>query len=415
MVNLILVFLVNILRVMLIKKLTEIFLSVEDTHPKLLLCGYGVYYLVSSITYFFFQISIVYELLNLLCLMCLMMLYHDTWKKRLLSVLVVLSMDMGCSLAVFFLFRKLALFQQYAVQALLLLICVNTISSISLPNQAKEINTAGRHTVILIIIPAISLSILVMMLYNNIFGKMAAIVCMALLVVNLCVFYLYNALLENYIKLRENDIYKQQTVAYQNQLDVILESQSRIRALKHDMKNHILALQALAQNGQKAEMQDYLSSMQKFMVNPTEHVFTGNESIDSLLNYKLQKAQSQLKTVASKITIPEKLDLHSFDLNVVLGNLLDNAIEASAKTEEKILKLDLRCNKGILFLNIGNSCIGVANGRKHTMLTTKANQQDHGIGLANVRRIVEKYHGDMDIRCDHDFMEIEVMLYIQDL
>lgn len=238
---------------------------------------------------------------------------------------------------------------------------------------------------------------------------------MALLVVNLCVFYLYNALLENYIKLRENDIYKQQTVAYQNQLDVILESQSRIRALKHDMKNHILALQALAQNGQKAEMQDYLSSMQKFMVNPTEHVFTGNESIDSLLNYKLQKAQSQLKTVASKITIPEKLDLHSFDLNVVLGNLLDNAIEASAKTEEKILKLDLRCNKGILFLNIGNSCIGVANGRKHTMLTTKANQQDHGIGLANVRRIVEKYHGDMDIRCDHDFMEIEVMLYIQDL
>lgn len=107
MVNLILVFLVNILRVMLIKKLTEIFLSVEDTHPKLLLCGYGVYYLISSITYFFFQISIVYELLNLLCLMCLMMLYHDTWKKRLLSVLVVLSMDMGCSLAVFFLFRKL--------------------------------------------------------------------------------------------------------------------------------------------------------------------------------------------------------------------------------------------------------------------------------------------------------------------
>lgn len=194
-----------------------------------------------------------------------------------------------------------------------------------------------------------------------------------------------------------------------------MESQNRIRALRHDMKNHILALQVLVQKKEVEEADNYLDSMQHFMKNPQEYVATGNDTIDSLLNYKIQKAKDVLNLVETKISIPEKLNLHSFDLNVVLGNLLDNAIDASVQTKEKELKITMKLDKGVLFLNICNSCRGVAEGKRGILETTKSDKMNHGIGLKNVRRIVEKYHGDMEFLCENGSMEADIMIYVKDM
>ncbi len=228
-------------------------------------------------------------------------------------------------------------------------------------------------------------------------------------------FYLYNILIENYIHLRDNDIYKQQTYAYQNQLEVIMESQHRFRALRHDMKNHILALQVLVQRKEVEEADKYLDSMKNFMDNPGEYVKTGNDTVDSLLNYKILKANEVLKVVETKISIPEQLRLRSFDLNVLLGNLLDNAIDASMQTEDKKLKITIKLDKGILFLNICNSCHRIAGGRSDFLETTKDDKVNHGIGLKNVRRIVEKYHGEITFLYGNDSMETDVMMYIKQM
>lgn len=260
-----------------------------------------------------------------------------------------------------------------------------------------------------------SVIILSMLMLGNLESMYALLICCCTLIINISVFYLYNVLLENYIHLRDYDIYKQQTYAYQNQLDVIMESQNRIRALRHDMKNHILALQVLVQKKEVEEADNYLDSMQHFMKNPQEYVATGNDTIDSLLNYKIQKAKDVLNLVETKISIPEKLNLHSFDLNVVLGNLLDNAIDASAQTKEKELKIMMKLDKGVLFLNICNSCRGIAEGKRSILETTKSDKMNHGIGLKNVRRIVEKYHGDMEFLCENGSMEADIMIYVKDM
>jgi sensor histidine kinase regulating citrate/malate metabolism len=220
---------------------------------------------------------------------------------------------------------------------------------------------------------------------------------------------------ENYRNLRENDIYRQQTYAYRNQLDVIMESQGRIRALRHDMKNHILALQVLLQKKDWAEACRYVDSMQDFMVNPSEYIASGNESVDSLLNYKLQRANEILEMVEARISIPEKLMLHTFDLNVVLGNLLDNATEAASRTQEKRLRVMIKLEKGVLFINIRNSCQGIADGKQRGLETTKEDASNHGIGLGNVRRIVEKYQGEMDLLCKDGSMETDIIMYIKEM
>ena len=99
-------------------------------------------------------------------------------------------------------------------------------------------------------------------------------------------------------------------------------------------------------------MTAYLSSMQEFMQNPSEYVYTGNEALDSLLNFKLQSAKETLKKVETDIVLPEKMKLRSFDFNVIVGNLLDNAIASSIQTEEQYLKLRMRMGNGVLFLFI---------------------------------------------------------------
>lgn len=68
----------------------------------------------------------------------------------------------------------------------------------------------------------------------------------------------------------------------------------------------------------------------------------------------MQKANEVLNVIETKISIPEQLCLRSFELNVVLGNLLDNAIDASMQTEDKKLKITVKMDKGILFLYIMN-------------------------------------------------------------
>lgn len=307
---------VNILRVLLIKKMMELFLPADDADEKKIQVGFIFYYLLSTVIYSIFGVSVIYEACNYLGMIGLSFFYQGAWKKRLWVSLVIFSIDMACSLAVYFAFAQEFVMHPQAIQTLLLLICVTIISHISYPVDSREIAFDKKQTYIFIVIPATSVFILCILLYGKSEGAAAFLICVSTLIINLSVFYLYHMIAENYKNLSENDIYKQQTYAYQNQLDVIMESQSRIKALKHDMKNHILALQMLLQKKDWEEADRYLSSMQDFMANPLEYITTGNDTVDSLLNYKLHRANDVLNTVEARISIPERLILHSFDLQI---------------------------------------------------------------------------------------------------
>lgn len=406
---------VNILRVVLMKRAIDLFLTSKDADKNKIESGYGIYYLLTTVLYCVFGVSIFYEIGNLLGILGITVLYQNAWKKRLWTALLLFSMDMACTLTVSFGFGKNYTYQEQAVSVLLFFICVMAVSRISYPSGSKEIDFDKKHTLLLAAIPAISIVVLGILFYGSMEGTAALLLCICMLCINLSVFYLYHFMLESYIHLRESDLYKQQTLVYQNQLEVIMESQNRMRSLRHDMKNHILVLQALLQKNDTGQMEEYLSSMQEFMVNPKEYVRTGNRNIDSLLNYKLQKAQEVLREVETKINIPEKISLYSFDLNVVLGNLLDNAIEAAEQTEEKKLRLTICMDKGVLFLNIQNSCQGIPDGKWNSLETTKKEKEYHGIGLGNVKRIVEKYQGDMEILCENNTLEIDIMMYAKEM
>ena len=409
------ILIVGILHTALLKKVLDIFLPAGDKDRLMWKIVFAGYYLLTTAAYGVFHVSFPYEICNLAGIIGVTCFYCGAWEKKTWISMVWFCLDTGSGTAVSLACSEMVGMQQAAVSALLLLICVAVVCHIPDPRESMEKALDKKQMCLLSAIPMLSVTVFWGLMYGNIGRLTAVFVCVVVLALNLCVFYLYHILLENYVQLREQDIYKQQTIAYQNQFEIMKESQSRIRALKHDMKNHVLALEGLAKGSKLEKLMEYLDSMQEFMKNPSEHIYTGNEVLDSLLNYKLQRAKEELKKVETDIVLPEKMNLHSFDFNVIVGNLLDNAIAASIQTDEQLLKFSMRMENGVLLLHMINSCMGIPEGVCEIRRLSEKSYAGHGIGLTNVQRIVEKYHGDMEMHCKDNYMETEIMLYMKNL
>ena len=413
--ELIVVLIVGIFHTALLKKVLDTFLPAGDRNRLTWKIFFAGYYLWTTAAYSVFHVSFFYEMCNLAGIIGVTCFYRGAWEKKIWISMVFFCMDTGSGAAVSLAGSENTRMQQSAVSALLLLICVAVVCHIPDPKESKEKALDRKQMFLLSAIPMLSVMVFRGLMYGSVDRLTAVFVCVVVLALNLCVFYLYHILSQNYVQLREQDIYKQQTIAYQNQFEVMKESQSRIRALRHDMKNHMLALEGLAKSAKQDKVIEYLMSIQEFMEKPSEHIYTGNEALDSLLNYKLQRAKEELKKVETDIVLPEKMNLHSFDFNVIVGNLLDNAIAASIRTDERFLKLCIRMENGILFLYMANSCMGIPEGVCEIRRLSEKSLAGHGIGLTNVQRIVEKYHGDMEMYCKDNHMETEIMLYMKNL
>ena len=207
---------------------------------------------------------------------------------------------------------------------------------------------------------------------------------------------------------------------YENELEIMKKSYYNIRGLRHDMKHHMNELKLMAGKYDAVEIQDYIDHMEYFLHNPREIVSSGNVEIDSVLNYMLQRAKEELKTVTVKVILPEEIK-HSFDLNILLGNLLENAIEAAERTENKYLNVSITLQKGILRIRIDNSFVTESTSYKEErdgsriLQTTKKRKELHGIGLKNVKKIVESYNGNMEIHMENDIFSVNIILYMSQI
>lgn len=109
-------------------------------------------------------------------------------------------------------------------------------------------------------------------------------------------------------------------------------------------------------HGDKEAALKYLSDMGAFMDSTEEFVTSGNERIDSILNYMIEKAQNANIHTSWKVQIPEQIEISTFDINVILSNLLDNALNALADSPNPALEILMKYDRGLLCINIQNNC-----------------------------------------------------------
>ena len=199
---------------------------------------------------------------------------------------------------------------------------------------------------------------------------------------------------------------------------------SGIRSMKHDMKNTLsVVLRLAAEKGESEnkELQAYLSEMNNAFDGLDFRFKTGNSVIDTLLNMKYHEALRlvpNLQVDVKKLLLPSDLAIQSYDIAVILGNALDNAIEACRKLKEKepeaktFIRLSSVRKDKLLIFKIENSFDGTLKRKRQTGLpeTDKADKKVHGIGLANIKNTAEKYQGTMDYKTDSRVFVLSVMI-----
>ena len=216
-------------------------------------------------------------------------------------------------------------------------------------------------------------------------------------------------------------ILENQVSSLQEHMEEMERIYSGIRGMKHDMKNTLAVIQRLSVEEGNGELQEYLSELNRSLEKLEVRFKTGNTVVDTLLNMKYHEAVRDvpgLKMDADKLMLPQGLEIHSYDIGVILGNAVDNAIEACRKLKAKEPEADAfirlcSLQKGnLLILKVENSFDGrlVRRRQEEFPITDKADKKSHGIGLANIKSTAEKYQGTMDFKVKGRVFILSVMM-----
>ncbi len=410
--------LTNLFRIFLIGRCASIFLGV-DVDKKKKHIVYGCFFVINTVLFWEFHTVWINMICNLMGIGAIVWLYTKSVRTNLFITGTIYLVNCGCDVAATSLFVNYrdegAYNQIYAVISFFLIFMCELVieKMITIHKDAED-----AQNISLVLMPICSIIVITLLIYTDTCTDIGlTIVSIGLLIANFLMLYLYNLLLHSISQQYEMKMLKTQLQAYANQLNVVLRGEEKIKALRHDIKHHLNELMLLANKHDVAEIQKYIDEMNSFLKNPNEIVSSGNLEIDSVLNFMLQKAEKELKTVDIKVMLPEKVR-HSFDINVMLGNLLENAIKAAGKTENKYLSVHIKLKRGILKVKIENSfessyILRKEQNRKDTILkTTKPFTKQHGIGLKNVKKIVEKYNGTMAVTAQKGIFCVNLLLYM---
>lgn len=197
-----------------------------------------------------------------------------------------------------------------------------------------------------------------------------------------------------------------------------------VRSMKHDMKNTLSVIMQLVVNEEKQaneELQNYLSELNQTMDRLDFQYKTGNSVVDILLNMKyheLTRIMPDIQLNADRLLFPENLQIQGYDIGIIIGNALDNAIEAckklkkNDKSAEAFITLSSFTRGKMFFIEVENSFDGKINRKKYSEfpVTDKKDKKAHGIGLSNIKNTAEKYHGGVDWSAHNKKFTLTVML-----
>ena len=241
----------------------------------------------------------------------------------------------------------------------------------------------------------------------------ALIATVLLAVSTFLVFYLYNALSKAHEEKLKTTLHMQEREYYFTQSQLMQESVKKVRSIRHDMNFHLAAIKDFAKDNKV--ITDYIDGLIGSIDESEVYSSTGNIAFDSIINFKLKNAAEDNIKPDLSLFIPPVVNIEIADIVIILGNLLDNALTAVAKLEDKVIKLDIEFSKGNLFIKIDNTFDGnvkYAEGEEKRIVTLKSGEE-HGHGLSNARKSVEKYNGHIDITHDNNVFSVGVLLYVE--
>ena len=228
------------------------------------------------------------------------------------------------------------------------------------------------------------------------------IACIALLI---SAFFLLRKLFYHLVDKRiarfQSDLISKQTVEIQNMY-------RQMQEWRHDYRNHIQNMKNRL-DGDQGELEQYLDELADDLTQTDTSIQTGNVMADAVLNSKLSVAEQKSIQLNVKAHIPKGIEMTDVEMCSVLGNLLDNAIEACEKLpcDKRFLRVYIDTFKGQFYLSVQNSSPSIQRD-KGIFRTTKAGT--HGFGLFRIDRIAKKYGGYVNRQYEEGVFATELLL-----
>ncbi len=185
----------------------------------------------------------------------------------------------------------------------------------------------------------------------------------------------------------------------------------KIRGWRHDYRNHIQTMKAYAASENWDAIKRYLDLLDDDLTTVDTVIKTGNPMTDSILNSKISLANSRNIKVIADASIPLKLNLSEIDLCCIIGNLFDNAIEASMKLPEnqRVIRLYMDLRNTQLYICITNFTAG-KKMKKEGKLFRSTKGEGHGFGLIRIDAIVERLGGYINRNSEDGAFTTEILL-----
>lgn len=196
------------------------------------------------------------------------------------------------------------------------------------------------------------------------------------------------------------------------QRDEVQNIYQTMRAWRHDYHNHMQAIKALLSMGKKEELSEYLDNLEKDLDGIDIAIRTGNVGLDAILSSKVSIARKNNIEVNCTAKVPQDLKVSDVHLCAIVGNLLDNAIEACEKITEgtapRFIRIYIGLFKSQLYISVSNATCEKHRRRLSELVTSKLGE--HGFGLRRIDKLAEKYDGYVNRKNEPGIFATEVML-----
>ena len=406
----------------------DIFFVKKEVSFHLSAFAWVIFYIIEIIGTNYISIPILLLMFEIMSnLLLCMILYSGSLRKKLLWILFInfLGMVVESIVGYFFIFvdasvNDTQILGSFISKIILLMILV--LLKIFTHARLKRDISIG-YWLVLFLVPMGSIFVL-----NTLFllcesskernaSVMALLSSALILGINFLIFHIYEVLSDRLEIRRQQIIFNKQVELCKNQIAEREESDLNIRNIKHDIENHLICIREYIERNDmsfaKRYIEDLLSEDKYFKSN--SYINSGNIVVDTLLNYKNSVMQDLGICMITHIEIPYDFEFNDADVCVILGNCIDNAIDAIKDIEnsnQRHISLELIYRRNSLMLKISNPFYGnIVKDRHGNFITTKNEPENHGIGLTSVAKAVKRYNGLVDITTNNNIFCVQILMY----
>lgn len=410
--------LINILYTYSIYLLIKSFFK-ESKNKKIELLSYFAYYFFLIILSFIIVIPVLRLFFNIMALFLISLNYKTLTKNRFIYIMLIYIMLMAIESLVVYLTgfdpNTLGSIQIYRSIYGKFLITISTffwaLSMKKLRFHKYNDNISFRTYISIFLSTLITFFLFIIIIYlKNVY--LALISILLIIASTFLNIVIYDSVSKDvWLKYKYKEIENQNNYL-ETQNKLIKENDDKICRIKHDMKNHLFAINTLIKNKNYIDACQYIQNLNQVTDFEKKYVDTNNGLIDSLINYKFCLAKAKDINCIYKISLPKDLTIDSFSFITILSNLLDNAIRGAESHQSPELKLFIRYDKGIVFIKVENNYSQQILYKNNKIITTKKNISfEHGYGLSNVESAVKKLDGLITYNISDEIFIVNVLIY----